>query len=96
MAYRIEYGQPSGKKYPPAGHSWRLTGMICGALVLFLLVTHFLWPEGKAVLEELFLPGDREYTAQVFSAMVEQLREGEPAGQAVTAFCRELLRHDTP
>lgn len=94
MAYCIEYGQPSGKKYAPVRHSGYLIRMICGTLILFLLMTHFFWPEGRTALREMFLPGDPEITAEAFSSMVEGLRQGEPVSDAVTAFCQALLTHE--
>lgn len=90
MAYSIVYGQPSGGQRAPA-ETGRLAGMVSLALAIFLLLTCFFWPEGKAALGEILLPGDREASGRAFSTMVAELREGTPMSEAVTTFCREIL-----
>lgn len=94
MAYYIQYGQVSGKTYTTAGRSGRLGWLICGAALVFLLVTHLFWPEGKQALQEILFPGDWEKTADAVSGMIAQLGQGETVQDAVAAFCRELLDHE--
>lgn len=90
MAYRIDYGQPSGAKGMPRRRG-QLGDTICVALAVFLLLTHFFWPAGRDALAQLLLPGDRESTGRAFSTLVEELQQGQSVGAAVSAFCRELL-----
>lgn len=94
MGYRIDYGQPSDKRYPAFRRPNHLASMICGALVLFLLLTNAFWPSGRELLRDLFIPGDPEVTSEAFSALIEDVRAGEDVSEAVTAFCREILSDD--
>lgn len=95
MGYRIDYGQPFDPKYPmPSRHS-RLPWMVCAALLLFTLLTNLYWPEGRAALLDILIPGDPEITAAAFSGMLEDVQAGEDITNAVTAFCREILDNGT-
>lgn len=91
MGYRIEYGQPSDKKYPMPSRCSRLPWMVCGALLLFSLLTNLYWPEGREALRNLLIPGDPDVTTEAFAVMIEEVRTGEDFGDAVTSFCREIL-----
>lgn len=91
MGYRIDYGQPFDQKYPMPSRRSRLPWMVCGALLLFALLTNLYWPEGRAALRDILIPGDPEVTAAAFSGMMEDIRTGEDVTGAVTAFCREIL-----
>ncbi len=91
MSYRIEYGGGNAVRKPGRGN--RLPVLTAGAFLLFLLLTQAFWPEGTAALREFLLPGDSEVTAHAFSAMAEDLQQGIPVSDALTAFCREILAH---
>ena len=91
MSYRINYGHPSDKRYPAASGQGRLPSMICAAFLLFLLLTNTFWPSGRALLKDLFIPGNPETTANAFSGLMEDIREGEELSEALTVFCREIL-----
>lgn len=88
MAYCIEYGKPARGERPHLGR------MVCIALAVFILLIHFFWPAGREALGEILFPGDRDASGRAFSAMVSDLREGTPVGQAVAVFCREILSID--
>ena len=91
MGYRITYGQVSGKTYPGAtGKSSFVQFLLC-AVLAFLLLTRLFWPEGTAALRELLIPGDSRTTAAAFSALVEDVRQGEALSDALRVFCREVL-----
>lgn len=93
MGYRIDY-EPSPKYDRRTTLSaGRLQAMTAAFLVLFLLLTVFLWPEGATMLRRIFIPGDPDVTTAAFSSMVEQLQDGEPVVESVTAFCREIIAH---
>lgn len=91
MGYRIEYGQtavkiPTGnrkkKRFPFA---MVIAVAIAGALMI---------PQCRKVLWDLLLPGDSAVTAAATEALVNDLRIGESVGDAVTAFCREIIAGD--
>ena len=48
-------------------------------------------PRGRLWVRDLVLPGDAEVTAAALEGMVCDLRDGEPMGEALEAFCREIL-----
>ena len=79
MAYRIEYpGNPKRKRFP----FW----------ILLLLALAALPAVPKDKLEYWLLPGDPMVTARALSELVETLRQGTNAGQAVAAFCRSIVQ----
>lgn len=92
VGYRITYGQPfEGKQYSqPKGRRRAMTAL---ALAVFLLLTHFFWPEGRAMLRQLLIPGDPDVTAGAFDTLVRQVRAGEAVSDALRAFCQEILYH---
>ena len=67
---------------------WVFTGVF---LLLFAAMTAAFWPEGREVLMEILLPGDPEVTWNALETMATQLRSGEAIGDAVMAFCREIV-----
>lgn len=91
MGYRILYGPEISRYCNNRRDKKRLWGMTLGCLLLFLALTMQLWPEGRAVLENMLLPGDPAVTKQAFSVMTEQLQSGEAIADAAAAFCQEVL-----
>ena len=49
------------------------------------------WPEGRAVLRDVLVPGDPDVTLHGLETLARELREGESFSDAVTAFCREVI-----
>lgn len=79
MAYRIDY---PGKRKKRRFHYWIFLILAFAALLAV--------PRDK--LEYWLLPGDPEVTAWALSELVESLRQGTNAGQAVAAFCRSIVQ----
>lgn len=79
MAYRIEYpGKRKTRRFPV----W----------VLLLVILTAVLAIPKQTLAYWLLPGDPEVTAQALSELVETLRQGANAGQAVAAFCKSIVQ----
>lgn len=79
MAYRIEYpGKRKTRRFPV----WVLLLVILAAVLAIPKQTLAYW----------LLPGDPEVTAQALSELVETLRQGANAGQAVAAFCKSIVQ----
>lgn len=93
MGYRIEYGASETRKRRIPKVKPSVPVMAAGFFALFLLMTVLFWPEGKAVLLDLILPGDGAVTAGALQGLVSDLRAGESVGDAVTVFCREIIAH---
>lgn len=85
MAYRIVYG-PEPKPKRKGIKKW--IAPLCGAVLAALLLTG----AGEPVKEWL-LPGDPEVTATALEGLVQGIREGEDLGDAVEAFCREIVEN---
>ena len=91
MSYRIQYGPPQ-KGEPVKGQISKNTVRFIAfaaliAVVLFLLVS----PQGAEAVRGFLLPGDGAVTEAAFSEFVGSIRGGESIGQAITAFCREII-----
>ena len=91
MSYRIEYGTAVPLRFQKRrvkGHVRSLTAL---CLLLFALAVGELWPDGRQVLQRVFLPGEPSVTEQAFSSMVSGLTAGVPLEDAVVAFCQQII-----
>lgn len=90
MGYRVEYGSVRKVRNLDSRFSRKaaFTGMF---LLLFLVLVKICWPQGSAILQEFFLPGNGAVTAAALDTFAEELRSGESLVQAFTAFCRQVL-----
>lgn len=93
MGYRIVYGEGPGRKFGTGRGKFRLWLWIGCFVLLFLLLTNLFWPEGRAALWEFCIPGGVQAAAQALDSMAGSLRDGEKLGQAVTAFCQEIMQN---
>lgn len=93
MAYIIAYDGADPVPKSAARRRSRLAGLTVGFFLVFLLLTKLFHPEGTAVLRRLLLPGDEAVTGPAMTVLLEELRSGEPVGDAVKAFCGEILSH---
>lgn len=93
MSYRIDYSADTLSK-STRQPSARLRLLIVAFLLAFFLLFPALCPEGAAWLRETLLPWDPTVTEQAFQEMISTLKQGEPAGNALSAFCREILDYD--
>ena len=91
MGYRIEYGY-GPVVWNPGKIRWGRVLCFSGALLagLCTLISCF-WPEGREVLREWFYPGNAVVTRQALIHMATGLQAGEPLGEAVLVFCREIM-----
>ena len=86
MGYRIVYGKQEKKIISPKKTGLIVTGIAVTALLL--------WPTGRSAVRELILPGDADVTAAALQNLVSELGEGQEFGEAVTAFCQEIIAGD--
>ena len=80
---------------PKAGKkgSMRLQVLTALFLLLFVLTVRQAWPQGRELLRRCLIPREPTATEEMFQGMVSDIRAGEPLGQAVTAFCKELVEY---
>ena len=96
MGYRVEYKSFGEEKKLPKVRKYK-SAVLAAALVLSLTggaltvkLTGLPW------VQKYLLPGDPEVTAAALEQMVEDLRSGHSLGDAVTAFCREIMENAQP
>ena len=90
MAYRITYQWDREKKLMKTrklsfGTVLSLTA-VATAVAIRLLV-----PQSAEVFRQLLYPLMDEFTIVALGEMVGQIGDGTPMGEAVTAFCREII-----
>lgn len=88
MAYRIIYS--GGERYPTKLRRRRIgwTGPIFLAVTLVVLL--FMSSETAAALEQILFPGGKDVFLQIEMAALK-IQEGEPVGEAIHAFCRQVI-----
>ena len=89
MAYRITYGENNiQKQHGRKKIKWK--PIVVGILALTLAVTLCI-PAGRLWLRDLILPGNEEITAGALENLAEDLENGVSLGDAVDAFCYEII-----
>ena len=92
MGYRMQYSPEKVQRYPTKEVRKKRNGkmLVCFAAGIILLgLVYTRWEEVKEVL----LPGDPEYTLQALEALAENMKNGETAKEAITAFCGDIMEH---
>lgn len=91
MGYQIQYGpqkyrrrEQKQRKVP----KW-LVIAICAALLTGGLTAAGL----DGYIRSWLLPGDPDVTGAALDQAVQNLRDGDPVGEVVTAFCEEIIAH---
>ena len=90
MGYRIEYSGGTAVEKPVLRHKRGKRTIVFAASVL-LMAAFMLWPMGHRCVRDILLPGDEEVTAAALNDLVQDLSAGEPIGEAVESFCREII-----
>ena len=89
MGYRIEY-DGIGIQKRRGEIKWR--GWITLVCVLLLVVGAItVKTVGLQWVQEVLLPGDPDVTAAALEGLVDDLRQGDALGQAIRAFCEEII-----
>ena len=89
MAYVIQYQNKGNKKYPRRIRNHKIWFPFLFFIITIFSVTVISVSYGGF---KWLLPGDPDVTAFAFEEFVDSLSMGEPFGEAVTAFCREIIR----
>lgn len=90
---------PAPPAQAPESRFWRLLRNQCAAalvLCALLLSMEFWWPSGVQTARKWLIcqeVGPLEAAAQVF---VQEVVQGTPVSDAVTAFCEEVLDYVSP
>lgn len=93
MAYRIVYGPMPKGTCPERRSTFRFHLLTAVFLLLFVLLVRQAWPEGTERLRSVLLPGEPGSTEKAVQVLLTDVQEGEPIGDAVTAFCRQIIEN---
>ena len=91
MGYRIVYGGPSPENKIQNSTAIRLRIMLAAAFFIFCTAVRLLWPEGTSHLQSVFLPSELTVAEEAFSVLLEDVRQGQPLDDSITAFCHKIL-----
>lgn len=88
MSYCIEYNPELNRKYPSIKRIRRKPPMKILILLAVFVSTYILVQSGYI---KYLLPGNPDVTISAFSALVEQVGDGEPVKDAFIEFCEEII-----
>ena len=86
MSYQIQYESAKNDKYPMRLNRKR-PGLLMYTAIAVIIGLIMSVPK----LHEYLIPGDPDVTSAAFSQLVSDMQSGESFGDAVTAFCREII-----
>lgn len=90
MGYQIKYGA-TAVKIPVLENTPKKEKNTRPVWLIPVIVTGIIIALGWTGNLDFLIPGDKVVTKKAFSEMVEQVQQGEQIGNAITAFCREIL-----
>ena len=92
MAYRIEYDTRMGKFEIRSSKKRSLFPLFfAAAFSLFLIFTFLFWDAGADCIRSVLIPGEDAETLEALRNLTQDMRQGIPLGEAVEAFCRDLI-----
>lgn len=91
MAYRIEYDNNTQKFEVTDSKPFRFPIFLLICILLFFVLTSAIWPEGKALIDEMLIPGDNAVTIAALNTMTNELRAGTSFDNAIYTFCCEII-----
>lgn len=91
MAYRVDYNNNGGRS-AGTGEKKRVFRGIVICFFLFLILVQLFWPRGQEAIRKLLLPGATETVWAAVDGFADQLRTGEPLGEALDALCRSVFQ----
>lgn len=94
MSYHIEYGPVNLPKHAENHKPLRLRIITAVFLLSFALMVRQFFPASADRLRRILLPCTPTVTQQALDYMMNDLRSGEPLGQAFTTFCTYIIDND--
>lgn len=88
MGYRVEYGNivSCNKQKNNTVRRYWMCALCFG---VFLVLVSVCWPQGQEILEDIFLPDVKLWTAA--EALAGNLKDGCGISDSVAVFCRDLF-----
>ena len=93
MEYKIEYGNAVVKTAMPKEKGRKLKIAVFGTVISITFISALLFP---AELKKVLLPGNPEVTEKALFSLIENIKDGQPFNESVTAFCRVIIDNATP
>ena len=91
MAYTIQYGLPARTEAVWAAGNRKRKRWIFTVLCIIGVLSGILF--GPEDLQNYLIPGDPNVTRLAFAQLTEDIRQGDKIGEALTAFCREIIEN---
>lgn len=91
MGYSIKYGNELIKT-PCCSRMSQKSKLLVSVLLTICIALVFL-SVGSKTLKEYILPGNADITESALNALISDLKDGEPLGSAVSAFCQEIYEN---
>lgn len=83
MGYKIVYGPKRKTKF--RGVKWSFFLMTGFFFLLFTLFAHYFFSDALQIIRRQLFPSEQ------INALVEELSQGLPAIEAISAFCEDLF-----
>lgn len=92
MGYRVDYVPVDRVFRGKKERMLRVPALSALFFLIFVLLVRLFWAQGTETLRAVLLPGDWQATGQALEALADRLGMGEPFGDAVSVFCREIIQ----
>ena len=89
MSYKISYGQPPGTAKQRA--NIRILPIMAGIMLALAIFARICYPAETKQLTEALLPLTSASSQEALEVFTQNIKAGESLGDAVTAFCLEIL-----
>lgn len=86
MSYRIDY-QPVKKVRGAEKRRSSVISLAAVLLILLAVLVNICWPEGRRILQTMFIPADADVTVSALETMAGDLKAGLPLAEAFRSFC---------
>lgn len=91
MSYCINYSAETKGSAGRDAPAIRIALMSAAFFLVFCLYIGRYWPKGQAALQQLLFPISSPSSQQAAEVFVSELHNGEPLGDALENFCREII-----
>lgn len=93
MSYFINYNPETANKFPVKTKSVRKSGYAKVIAIILIMVCIILIYSARESIVDWLLPGDSVVTKAAISGFVDDIKNGAPFSEAITAFCREIVQN---
>lgn len=94
MGYIIQYDPEKNAQYPSKAVRHGRKGRYF-VIAIFLCMIFVLAIRYRSAVQDWLIPGDTAVTTAAFETFSDEVRNGKPLGEAIAAFCKEVIVHET-